>query len=94
MGYLKLHGVDVNGGLFPTLHVAGGAAETDRSRSFVLDVECFFSRKSRPPYCAIVPVLIAPGLLSGLVILGRAPGFRKTDVRRAFKASVKTVDYI
>ncbi|KAH2643212.1 hypothetical protein KXW54_005247 [Aspergillus fumigatus] len=69
-GYLKLHGVDVNGGLFPTLHVAGGAAETDRSRSFVLDVDGFFSR-----------------LLSGLVILGRAPGFRKTDVRRAFKAS-------
>jgi hypothetical protein len=39
-------------------------------------------------------MLIASGLLSGLVILGRAPGFRKTDVRRAFKASVKRVDHI
>lgn len=93
-GYLRLHGVDVNGGLFPTLHISSGAAERDRTRSFVLDVEGFFSRESSPPYCAIVPMLIAPGLLSGLVILGRAPGFRKTDVRRAFKASVKRVDHI
>ncbi|KAF4244278.1 hypothetical protein CNMCM8980_007215 [Aspergillus fumigatiaffinis] len=61
-GYLRLHGVDVKGGLFPTLHISSGAAERDRTRSFVLDVEGFFSR-----------------LLSGLVILGRAPGFRKTD---------------
>ncbi|PKX95170.1 uncharacterized protein P174DRAFT_510980 [Aspergillus novofumigatus IBT 16806] len=77
-GYLRLHGVDVNGGLFPTLHIpSDGAAERDRTRSFVLDVEGFFAR-----------------LLSGLVILGRAPGFRKTDVRRAFKASVKRVDLI
>ncbi|GAQ02990.1 hypothetical protein ALT_0311 [Aspergillus lentulus] len=93
-GYLRLHGVDVNGGLFPTLHISSGAAERDRTRSFVLDVEGFFSRESSPPYCAIVPMLIAPGLLSGLVILGRAPGFRKTDVRRAFKASVKRADHI
>ncbi|KAF4156840.1 hypothetical protein CNMCM6069_006362 [Aspergillus lentulus] len=93
-GYLRLHGVDVNGGLFPTLHISSGAAERDHTRSFVLDVEGFFPRESSPPYCAIVPMLIAPGLLSGLVILGRAPGFRKTDVRRAFKASVKRVDHI
>jgi hypothetical protein len=33
----------------------------------------------------------ATGLLSGLVILGRAPGFRKSDVRRALQASIKTV---
>ncbi|GFF70420.1 hypothetical protein IFM53868_00303 [Aspergillus udagawae] len=76
-GYLRLHGVDVNGGLFPTLRISSRAAESDRTRSFVLDVEGFFSR-----------------LLSGLVILGRAPGFRKTDVRRAFQASVKRIDHI
>jgi hypothetical protein len=44
-GYLRLHGVDVNGGLFPTLRISSGAAERDRTRSFVLDVESFFSRE-------------------------------------------------
>jgi hypothetical protein len=39
-------------------------------------------------------MLIALGLLSGLVILGRAPGFRKTDVRRALQASSKRVDHV
>jgi hypothetical protein len=54
-GYLRLHGVDVKGGLFPTLHISSGAAERDRTRSFVLDVEGFFSRKSsilRDCYCS------------------------------------------
>ncbi|KAL4764220.1 uncharacterized protein BDW70DRAFT_148175 [Aspergillus foveolatus] len=69
-GYLKLHGVDVNGGLFPMQHIPNGAAERVGSQSYVLDVEGFFSR-----------------LLPGLVILGRAPGFKKTDVRHALQAS-------
>jgi hypothetical protein len=93
-GYLRLHGVDVKGGLFPPLHISSGTAERDRTRFFVLDVEGFFSRESSILRDCIVPMLIAPGLLPGLVILGRAPGFRKTDVRRAFKASVKRVDHI
>ncbi|KAL4983393.1 thioesterase-like superfamily-domain-containing protein [Aspergillus falconensis] len=70
-GYLGLHGVDVNGGLFPMQRIPNGAAERVGSRSYVLDVEGFFSR-----------------LLSGVVILGRAPGFKKTDVKRALQASV------
>lgn len=37
--------------------------------------------------------LNSPGLLPGLIILGRAPGFRKTDVRRALQASIKMVDH-
>ncbi|EAL89029.2 uncharacterized protein AFUA_6G11870 [Aspergillus fumigatus Af293] len=72
-GYLKLHGVDVNGGLFPTLHVAGGAAETDRSRSFVLDVEGFFSPGARwsgrsrapPPTATILLLFLPPAWRSG-----------------------------
>ncbi|KAL6234527.1 hypothetical protein BDW75DRAFT_162703 [Aspergillus navahoensis] len=76
-GYLRLHGVDVNGGLFPMQHMPNGAAERVGSRSYVLDVEGFFSR-----------------LLSGVVILGRAPGFKKTDVKRALQASVKPADHI
>lgn len=34
------------------------------------------------------------GLLPGLVILGRAPGFREGDVRRALQGSVRRVDHI
>ncbi|GLB02255.1 hypothetical protein AtubIFM57258_003597 [Aspergillus tubingensis] len=33
-------------------------------------------------------------LLPGLVILGRAPGFREVDVRRALQGSVRRVDHI
>ncbi|KAL4753960.1 hypothetical protein BDW72DRAFT_190654 [Aspergillus terricola var. indicus] len=73
-GYLRLHGVDVNGSLFPMQHMPNGAAE---GVAYVLDVEGFFSR-----------------LLSGVVILGRAPGFKKTDVRHALQASVKRADHI
>ena len=29
-----------------------------------------------------------PGLLTGFVILGRAPGFRKTEVKKAFQESL------
>ncbi|KAL5001779.1 hypothetical protein BDV10DRAFT_158667 [Aspergillus recurvatus] len=76
-GYLRLHGVDVNGGLFPMQHIPYGAAERAGSHSYVLDTEGFFTR-----------------LLSGVVILGRAPGFKKTDVKRALQASVKPADHI
>ncbi|KAL4739857.1 hypothetical protein BDV11DRAFT_108120 [Aspergillus similis] len=76
-GYLRLHGVDVNGGLFPMQHIPDGAAERVGSQSYVLDVEGFFSR-----------------LLSDVVILGRAPGFKKTVVRHALQASVKRADHI
>lgn len=44
-GYLKLHGVDVNGGSFPVQHIPNGAAERVGSQSYVLDVEGFFSRE-------------------------------------------------
>ncbi|KAF9886723.1 hypothetical protein FE257_011100 [Aspergillus nanangensis] len=63
-GYLSLHGVNINGGLTPTLHIPREAAENSVGQPYIVDIEGFFSR-----------------LLSGLVILGRAPGFRKTDVR-------------
>ncbi|KAL4978708.1 hypothetical protein BDW66DRAFT_157933 [Aspergillus desertorum] len=76
-GYLRLHGVDVNGGLFPMQHISSGAAERVGSQSYILDVEGFFSR-----------------LLFGVVILGRAPGFKQTDVKRALQASVKRADHI
>ncbi|RDH36649.1 hypothetical protein BDQ94DRAFT_138232 [Aspergillus welwitschiae] len=33
-------------------------------------------------------------LLPGLVILGRAPGFREVDVKRALQASMRRVDHI
>ncbi|CEN61550.1 hypothetical protein ASPCAL08204 [Aspergillus calidoustus] len=74
-GYLREEGVDVNGGLFPVQHIPSRAD----------DVDC--KDQSR--------ILDVEGffsrLLSGLVILGRAPGFRKSDVRRALQASIKTV---
>ncbi|KAL3489163.1 hypothetical protein BJX62DRAFT_163663 [Aspergillus germanicus] len=77
-GYLKEDGVDVNGGLFPVQHIPSRAEEADSND---------YSR-----------VLDIEGffsrLLSGLVILGRAPGFRKSDVRRALQASLKMVDCI
>jgi hypothetical protein len=45
-GYLKLHGVEVDGGLFPALHIPRGQAESDSTwSSYVLDVEGFFSRE-------------------------------------------------
>jgi hypothetical protein len=44
-GYLRMHGVEVNGDLFPTLHIPRGAAESGGVRSYVLDVEGFFSRE-------------------------------------------------
>jgi hypothetical protein len=44
-GYLKLHGVDVNGGLFPMQHIQNGETERVSSQSYVLDVEGFFSRE-------------------------------------------------
>lgn len=45
-GYLRLHGVDINESLFPTLRMPSGAATKDGLRSYVLDVEGFFSRES------------------------------------------------
>ncbi|KAJ0420681.1 thioesterase-like superfamily-domain-containing protein [Aspergillus carlsbadensis] len=72
-GYLRANGVDVNGGLFPVQHMPSRAEEANSN-----------SRSS---------VLNVEGffsrLLSGLVILGRAPGFRKSDVSRALQASLK-----
>lgn len=45
-GYLRLHGVDVNEGLSPTLHIPSGKATGDGIRSYILDVEGFFSSES------------------------------------------------
>ncbi|OJJ77557.1 hypothetical protein ASPBRDRAFT_202508 [Aspergillus brasiliensis CBS 101740] len=74
-GFLISKGVEVTcgGGMFLRCHRAGD--DNDR-RSWVFDVEGFFSR-----------------LLPGLVILGRAPGFREVDVKRALQASVRKVDH-
>jgi hypothetical protein len=44
-GYLRLHGVDVNEGLFPMLHIPSGNAERNDTRPYVLDMEDFFSRE-------------------------------------------------
>ncbi|KAF4163916.1 hypothetical protein CNMCM6936_000140 [Aspergillus lentulus] len=73
-GYLRLHGVDVNGGLFPTPHISSGAAERDRTRSFVLDVEGFFSRESSPPYCALFLCSSLQGFSPGLLSLAARLG--------------------
>ncbi|KAJ5568979.1 hypothetical protein N7450_011465 [Penicillium hetheringtonii] len=53
------------------------AERSANNKPYILDIEEFFDRL---------------GLLAGLTILGRAPGFRKTEVRRALQASIKKLD--
>lgn len=79
-GYLKRNGVDVQGGLFPLVQ--------NRMGSYVLDVEGFFSSEF-PDILETCANANLAGLLTGFVILGRAPGFRKTEVKRAFQASLR-----
>lgn len=44
-GYLRLHGVEVNEGLLPRVHIPGEVADREGVRSYVLDVESLFSRE-------------------------------------------------
>lgn len=44
-GYTRQHGVNINDGLFPTLYMPGGEAETNGAHTHVLDIEGFFSRE-------------------------------------------------
>lgn len=83
---VRLHGGDVNGSLFPTQHIPSGAAEVDGIRPYVLIRRVSFHVSSSQ--FAIVLMLIAPGLLSRLVVL------RKTDVSCALYASAKRIDHI
>lgn len=55
----------------------------------ILDIESFFNRKFNDLIRASVHHQVnVLGLLRGVVILGRAPGFRRNDVEDAFKRSL------
>lgn len=90
-GYLKLHGVDVNEGLFPRVRIHNGCPEREGVKSYVLDVEGFFSSKFSE--YGEYSYTNFSGLLSSLVILGRAPGFKKMDVRRALQSAMRKANH-
>ncbi|GAD95384.1 conserved hypothetical protein [Paecilomyces variotii No. 5] len=55
----------------------------------ILDIESFFNRKFKGlDNSSVHHQVNLSGLLRGVVILGRAPGFRRTDVEDAFKRSL------
>jgi hypothetical protein len=89
-GYLRRHGVDVDSGLFPMVYLSDIAERSTNDQPYILDIEGFFTRECST--FAMVHMLIGLGLLAGLTILGRAPGFRKTEVRRVLQASIKKLD--
>jgi hypothetical protein len=66
------------------------AERSTNDQPYILDIEGFFTRECST--FAMVHMLIGLGLLAGLTILGRAPGFRKTEVRRVLQASIKKLD--
>lgn len=91
-GFLESMGVDViNGWMFRRCSRTGDAGE-----SWVLDVEGFFLSKlfDVSGWDSGCMLMSDVGLLPGLVILGRAPGFREVDVKRALQASMRRVDHI
>ncbi|EHA19380.1 hypothetical protein ASPNIDRAFT_179166, partial [Aspergillus niger ATCC 1015] len=90
-GFLESVGVDViNGGMFRRCSRTG-----DAGGSWVLDVEGFFLSKlfDVSGWDLGCMLMSDVGLLPGLVILGRAPGFREVDVKRALQASMRRVDH-
>ncbi|CAP81015.1 Pc12g13880 [Penicillium rubens Wisconsin 54-1255] len=76
-GYLREKGVDLDGpGSFPTVHNLALSPSQSYIESGLLDTQCI-SFSETPT-----------GLLRGVAILGRAPGFRRSDVETAFRSAL------
>ncbi|PYI04645.1 hypothetical protein BO78DRAFT_372616 [Aspergillus sclerotiicarbonarius CBS 121057] len=94
-GYLRARGVDLDGSsVFPSVEVRYSPDYSDRSVSYADDPSMSQTRLdiSPSPQQSSLHVLdlqsFLTGLLRGMAILGRAPGFRRGDVESEFQLAL------
>lgn len=93
--YLRSRGVCIEqSSVLPRVSLASQDDELsshDSTDTRALDVESFFKGEDALDRDSISPADSIPELRNGVVLLGRAPGFRKTDVQRAFESSLRVL---